>query len=84
MVYNTQDYCVFGLCPSSGILKKHSRKHFGNWMFPSSGVSNPSSEEENVSSFRNVVFYCFFLEYQTMDKVQKVSNSEDSERMIIQ
>jgi hypothetical protein len=25
MVYNTQNYCVFGLCPSSGVLE--TRKH---------------------------------------------------------
>jgi hypothetical protein len=29
MVYNTQNYWVFRLCPLSGILK--TRKRFGNW-----------------------------------------------------
>jgi hypothetical protein len=43
MVYNTQNYQAFGLCPLSYILE--TRKQF--------------------------------LEYQTMDKVQKPSNSEN-------
>jgi hypothetical protein len=30
MVYNTQNYQVFGLCPSSRILE--TRKRFGNWV----------------------------------------------------
>jgi hypothetical protein len=29
MVNNTQGYSVFGLCPSSGILKT---RRFGNWI----------------------------------------------------
>jgi hypothetical protein len=33
----TQDYWVFGLCPSSGILKKHKKTMFRKLeMFPSS------------------------------------------------
>jgi hypothetical protein len=35
--------------------------------------STPSPEDGNRSGFRNVVF----LEYQTMDKVQRPSNPED-------
>jgi hypothetical protein len=31
MVYDIQDYWVFGLCPSSGILKNR-RTRFGNWI----------------------------------------------------
>jgi hypothetical protein len=30
MVYDAQNYWVFGLCPSSGILE--TSKHFGNWI----------------------------------------------------
>jgi hypothetical protein len=38
MVYNTQDYWVFGLCPSSGILKTQKKATFWKfYMFPSSG-----------------------------------------------
>jgi hypothetical protein len=40
------------------------------------GVSCPSPEDGNRSSFRNVVFFCFFLEYRTMNKVQKPSSPE--------
>jgi hypothetical protein len=49
MVYNTQNYWVFGLLPSSCVLG--SRKH-------------DVSETDRV-------FY--FLEYRTMEKVQKPS-----------
>jgi hypothetical protein len=31
MVYNTQNYWLFGLCPLSGILKT-KKQHFGNWI----------------------------------------------------
>jgi hypothetical protein len=31
MVYNTQNYWVFGLCPSSGIPEKRKQR-FGNWI----------------------------------------------------
>jgi hypothetical protein len=37
-------------------------------------VSLPSPEEGNRSSFRNAVFQ--YLEFRTMDKVQKPSNSK--------
>jgi hypothetical protein len=39
------------------------------------GVSLPSPEEGNRSSFRNVVFYSY-LEFRTMNKVQKPSDSD--------
>jgi hypothetical protein len=39
------------------------------------GVSLPSPEGGNRSSFRNVVF-SNYLEFRTMDKVQKPSDSE--------
>jgi hypothetical protein len=31
VVYNTENYWVFGLCPSSGILKTRKTQGFGNW-----------------------------------------------------
>jgi hypothetical protein len=31
MVYNAQNYWVFRLCPSSGILKT-TKYYFGNWI----------------------------------------------------
>jgi hypothetical protein len=31
MMYNSQNYRVFGLCPSSGILKARKQR-FGNWI----------------------------------------------------
>jgi hypothetical protein len=39
------------------------------------GVSFPSPEDGSRSSFRNVVFSSY-LEFRTMDKVQKPSDSE--------
>jgi hypothetical protein len=38
-------------------------------------ISGLLGEDRNRSSFRNVVFFCF-LEYRTMDKVQKPSSPE--------
>jgi hypothetical protein len=32
MVQNTQNYWVFGLCPSSDILKNYKTQRFGNWI----------------------------------------------------
>jgi hypothetical protein len=37
MVYDTRNYCDFGLYPSSGILKRLQKQRFANWMFLSSG-----------------------------------------------
>jgi hypothetical protein len=38
MVYNTQNYWVFGLCPSSGILETIENTTFRKLdLFPSSG-----------------------------------------------
>jgi hypothetical protein len=31
-VYNTQNYWVFGLFPSSGILENRKHGRFGNWI----------------------------------------------------
>jgi hypothetical protein len=74
MVYNTQNYWVFGLCPSSSILK--TRKHNvsetpsasilrwgGRHLVLSKGPNkvgvSPSPEDENRSSSWNVVFCSF-------------------------
>jgi hypothetical protein len=68
MVYNTQDYRVFGLSPSSGILKTKKIYHFSKWMFPLSGEGwkiwtqqsrclHPSPEDGNRTIFRNVLFF---------------------------
>jgi hypothetical protein len=32
MVYDIPDYWVFGLCPSSGILKNRRTQRFGSWI----------------------------------------------------
>jgi hypothetical protein len=65
MVYNTQIDLVSGLCP--------------DWLVPSKvsnrvGVSLPSREHGNKSSFRNVVLQ--YLEFRTLDNVQELSDSE--------
>jgi hypothetical protein len=64
MVCNTRDYWVFGLCPSSGILKNTTFRELVQWLRSALskgpnrvGVSHPSPEGENRSSFRNVVFF---------------------------
>jgi hypothetical protein len=68
MVYNTQNYWLSGLCPSSGILntRKHNVPETGSgvqrlWLALSKGsnrvgVPLPSSEDGNRSIFRNGVF----------------------------
>jgi hypothetical protein len=33
MVYGIQDYWVFGLCPSSGILKALKKASLNHWTF---------------------------------------------------
>jgi hypothetical protein len=40
------------------------------------GDSHPSPEDGNRFSLRNVGLFCVFLEYPTMDKVQKPQNPE--------
>jgi hypothetical protein len=32
MVYNSQNYWVFGLCPSSGTIEIYKTQRFGNWI----------------------------------------------------
>jgi hypothetical protein len=78
MKYNTQNYWVFGLRPSSGIPETKTQP-FGNWIYDlrdtTENTSLSSLEDGSRSSFRDVVF-SIFLEHRTMDKVQKPSNSE--------
>jgi hypothetical protein len=51
MLYNTEDYWVFGLCPSSGVLKQRS---------PTDGP------RENVGGpWRNLDIICNFYVYYT-------------------
>jgi hypothetical protein len=46
MVYNTQDYKIFGLCLSSSILKSHSNITFRQVdLFPSSGEGRVLQKE---------------------------------------
>jgi hypothetical protein len=68
MVYNTQDYWVFGLCPSSDILKTQKNTFRKLDLFPSSG------EGETPTPASEMLCYFVLLEYKTMDKVQKPSN----------
>jgi hypothetical protein len=72
---NIQNYWVFGLCSSSGILKKKTPENITFWKLD---LFAPSGEDGNRSSFQNAVFSSgfFFLEYQRMNKVQKPSNSK--------
>jgi hypothetical protein len=53
MVYDTENYWIFGLYPSSGILKTRTQR-FGNWMFPSLGEGETptllgTSEKANLN-----------------------------------
>jgi hypothetical protein len=83
MVCNTQDYWVFGLCPSSGILRNLRTQRFGNWICFHLQVRGRhllcwvlyKELTSNRSSIRNVVFSTF-LECRTVDKVQKTGISE--------
>jgi hypothetical protein len=70
MVYNTYNYRVFGLCPSSDIVKtrEHNVSETGSVYVIRLAISNgpnrvvsssPSPEDGMRSSFRNVVFSTF-------------------------
>jgi hypothetical protein len=48
---NTQNRWDCGLCQSLGIQNNLKAQHFGNWIL---FLSSP--EDENIPSFRNVVF----------------------------
>jgi hypothetical protein len=90
MVYDIPDYWVFELCPLSGILKNRTTQHFENCICfrpqvrgqetptqlgPLERASFNPIEDGNRFSFRNVALFSF-LEYRTMDKVQKRSSPE--------
>jgi hypothetical protein len=68
MVYNIQNHWVCGLFPLSGILdtRKHDVSETGFVFFLRRGG-------RYILCSRNIVFFSF-LEYRTMDKVQKFSN----------
>jgi hypothetical protein len=65
MVRNTQNNCVFGLCPSFRILqtRKHSISETGSLFIPrwkeDKAPTPPSPEDGNRYSLRNVVFLVF-------------------------
>jgi hypothetical protein len=70
MVYNTHDCWVFGLCPSSGILKTQKITTFREVdLSPPCLRTETDPVSETLCSF-------VFLEYRAMDKVQKPSNPE--------
>jgi hypothetical protein len=50
MVYATRDYWVFGLCPSSGILKNTTFRKLG--LFPSSGEGLGDLERPNPNQWK--------------------------------
>jgi hypothetical protein len=87
MVYNTQNYQVFGLCSSSCITetRKHNVSETGSiaivrWggetptlLGPNTvGVSILTCGQKKINFKKHCVFQ--FLEYKTMDKVQNPSN----------
>jgi hypothetical protein len=54
IVYNTQNYWVFGLCPLSGILETENNvSETGSFSILR---SPPSLEDRNKSSLQNIVF----------------------------
>jgi hypothetical protein len=65
----TKNYWVIEPCPSSGILRKQKTERFGNWIYfrpqvrgdiySVGSLKKSSPEDENKSSFRNVVFSSF-------------------------
>jgi hypothetical protein len=89
MVYNTQNYWVFGLFPSSSILENTTFRKLD--LFPSSGEDGPVTEFN--SFYMAQLSRCLlprlhlrtetdpvsetscFLEYQMMGKSPKLSNS---------
>jgi hypothetical protein len=66
MVHNTQNYWVFGLYASSGILENMTFRKLD--LFPSSGEGG-GEDTYSVGPLRKS-----YSQYQTMEKVQKPSN----------
>jgi hypothetical protein len=65
MVYDIQDYWVFGLCPSSGILKTQKNTTFrklvfGNWICFRLQVRGQETPTQLGPLERDVVFVCVF------------------------
>jgi hypothetical protein len=81
MVYINQNSWVFGLCPSSGILetKKHNVSETGCFCPQMRGEDTYSVAPLRKSTGLSDFFY--FLEYRTMNKVQKLSYSESKSRV---
>jgi hypothetical protein len=52
MVYNTQNYWVFGLCPSCGVLETRKHNVSDIAMFPSSGERGEGGDTYSVGSLR--------------------------------
>jgi hypothetical protein len=67
MVYKTQNYWVFGLFPSSGILVNTTfrKLDLSTCLLPHLHLRTETDSGSETSCF---------LEYQTMEKVQKLSN----------
>jgi hypothetical protein len=61
MVYNTQDYWDFGLCPSSHILENMKNSAFRKLdLYLSSDEGYKTPEDGNTSGLRSIVlFYAF-------------------------
>jgi hypothetical protein len=74
MVYNTQNYWVFGLFPLSGILENTAFRKLDQ--FPSSGEGGGEYGQWRMET-DPVSETSYSLEYQMMEKDQKPSNSED-------
>jgi hypothetical protein len=62
MVYDIQDYWVFGLCPTSGIIKTQKNTTFRKLdLFPSSGVSCPLTLRRKQIQFpKRCILLCFY------------------------
>jgi hypothetical protein len=86
MVYNTQNYLVFGLCPSSGILenRKHDVSETGcvsvlRWRGKTPTQLGPLKKPISINERKEIQFpkrrVFYLLNYRTMEEVQKPSNS---------
>jgi hypothetical protein len=62
IVYNTQNYWLWGFCSSSGNVNNWKRQRFGNWMFPP--LLFPSHH----------VFFTYLLHFYNLLKILKESN----------
>jgi hypothetical protein len=84
VVYNTRDYWVFGICPSSGILKNTTFRETGCFpprkKLPSLILTGPQSRclpPSYLMTETNPISETCSLAYRMMEKVQKPSNPED-------